>query len=82
MPSSLLEARQPLTSLRYVEGRHELVMRYTRFVAGLDRFAQGDIALILDVLELIKLIDRYEHRRRLSVFRQHDALVAVPSTIN
>src|SRR6266513_6523856 len=82
MPSSLLKARRPLTSWRYVEGRHELVMRYTRFVAGFDRFAQGDIAFILDTLQLIKLIDRYEHRRRPSVLRQHDALMAVPSTIN
>ena len=44
--------------------------------------AQGDIALILAALELIKLVDRYEHCRRLSVLRQDDPLVATPSTIN
>jgi hypothetical protein len=57
-------------------------MRDARLITCVDRLAQGDVTVILEPLEFIKLIHRYEHRRRLPVLRQHNALMAAPGTID
>jgi hypothetical protein len=62
--------------------RHELVVRDAGLITRIDRLTQGDVAVVLEPLEFVKLIHRYEHRRRLPVLRQHNTLMAAPGTID
>jgi len=57
-------------------------MRDARLITRVDRLTQGDVAVVLEPLEFIELIHRYEHCRGLPVLRQHDTLMAAPGTIN
>ena len=57
-------------------------MRDARLITRVDRLAQGDVTVVLEPLEFIKLIHRYEHCRGRPVLRQHNTLMAAPGTIN
>jgi hypothetical protein len=57
-------------------------MRDGTFITRTDRLAQGDVTVVLETLQFIKLIHRYEHRRRLPVLGQHNTLMAAPGTID
>jgi hypothetical protein len=65
-----------------VKGCHELAMRDARLISRIDRLAQGDVTVVLEALEFIKLIDRYEHCRGLSVLRQHNTFMAAPGKLD
>lgn len=57
-------------------------MRDGRLVTRVDRLAEGDVTVVLQALKFIKIIDRYEHRGRLPVLREHDTFVAAPGTVD
>jgi len=57
-------------------------MRDTRLIARFDQLAEGDVTVVLEPLKFIKIIDRYEHRCRLPVLRQHNTFMAAPSTVD
>jgi len=57
-------------------------MRYARLITRVDCLAQGDVTVVLEPLEFIKLIHRYEHRRGLPVLRQHNTPMAAPGAID
>ena len=44
-------------------------MRDARLTTCVDRLAEDDVTVILEPLEFIKIIDRYEHRCGLPVLR-------------
>jgi|SRR3984885_13499935 len=66
----------------HVKGGHELVMRDARLMTRVDCLAQGDVTVVLGLLEFIELIHRYEHRCGLSVLGQHNTLMAAPGTVD
>jgi hypothetical protein len=55
-------------------------MRDARLITRVDRLAQRDVTIVLEPLEFIKIIDRYEHRCGLPLLRQHNTLMAAPGT--
>src|ERR1700730_18865996 len=57
-------------------------MRDARLITRVDRLAQGDVTVVLEPLEFIKLIHRYEHRCGLPVLRQHNTLMAASGMVN
>lgn len=57
-------------------------MRDARLIASVDRPAEGDVTVVLEPLEFIKIIDRYEHRCGLPVLRQHNTFMAAPGTVD
>ena len=57
-------------------------MRDARLITRVDRLAEGDVTVVLEPLKFIKIIDRYEHRCRLPVLRQHNTFMAAPGTVD
>src|ERR1700683_3880366 len=57
-------------------------MRDARLITRVDRLAQRDVIFVLEPLEFIKIIDRYEHRCGLPVLRQHNTLMAAPGPVD
>jgi hypothetical protein len=57
-------------------------MRDARLMTRVDRHAEGDVTVVLEPLKLIKIIDRYEHRRGLPVLRQHNTFIAASGTVD
>jgi hypothetical protein len=57
-------------------------MRNARLMTRVDCLAQGDVTVVLEPLELIELIHRYEHRCGLPVLGQHHTLMAAPGTVD
>ena len=57
-------------------------MRDARLITRVDRLAERDVTVVLEPLEFIKIIDRYEHRCRLPVLRQHNTLMAAPGMVD
>jgi hypothetical protein len=57
-------------------------MRDGGFITRTNRLAQGDVTVVLETLQFIKLIHRYEHRCGLPVLGQHNTLMAAPGTID
>jgi hypothetical protein len=57
-------------------------MRDARLITRVNRLTEGDVTVVLEPLELIKIIDRYEHRCGLPVLREHDAFMAAPGTVD
>ena len=57
-------------------------MRDARLTTRVDCLAQGDVTVVLEPLEFIKLVYRYEHRCGLPVLRQHNTLMAAPGPVD
>src|ERR1700722_7313680 len=57
-------------------------MRDARLITRVDRLAEGDVTVVLEPLKFIKIIDRYEHRCRLPVLREHNTFMAAPGTVD
>src|ERR1700729_1055077 len=57
-------------------------MRDARLITGIDRLAKSDVTVVLEPLKFIKIIDRYEHRCRLPVLREHNTFMAAPGTVD
>ena len=57
-------------------------MRDARLMTRVDCLAQGDVIVVLELLEFIELIHRYEHCCGLAVLGQHNTLMAVPGTVD
>ena len=53
-------------------------MRDARLITRVDRLAKSDVTVVLEPLKFIKIIDRYEHRCRLPVLREHNTFMAAP----
>jgi hypothetical protein len=57
-------------------------MRDAWLIARVDRLTEGDVTGVLEPLKFLKIIDRYKHRCRLPVLRQHNTFMAVPGTLD
>ena len=57
-------------------------MRDARLITRVDRLAEGDVTVVLEPLKFIKIIDRYEHRCRLPVLREHHTFMAAPGAVD
>src|ERR1700693_286410 len=57
-------------------------MRDARLITRVDRLAEGDVTVVLEPLKFIKIIDRYEHRCRSPVLREHHTFMAAPGTVD
>jgi hypothetical protein len=57
-------------------------MRDARLITRVDRLAEGDVTVVLEPLKFIKIIDRYEHRCRLPVLREHNTFMAAPGPVD
>jgi len=57
-------------------------MRDARLITRVDRLTEGDVTVVLEPLKFLKIIDRYKHRCRLPVLRQHNTFMAAPGTVD